>query len=193
MAQTDTDTSKQTRSTFVTNAVVVAIATVIAWVVTTYISYRSLQKDIDGLNISLQKNDIELKRVQNEVNRYSLEQEKTKIELVNLIREKENTLALALIDYYESKYGEDATYKGFLKAVRDFIDTTKTRLTPQQTEAPDQTPSTPTPQNNTPPASVRAEIATITPDLIRDQFFSANRRVYAEYLVDLYRKSSPDE
>ena len=142
---------------FVTHGPTIAISGVVAWLVSVYF-------ESENARISQ--------------SHYVLELEKDKVQIISLVKDQETTLALALIDYYQTRFGnKDTAYTTLLESISAYIDTAQGKISGK---------------NNGEDSSVKVENITdsITPDSIRDQFFSANRRKYAEYLVSLYRNAS---
>ena len=141
------------------HAVTLALATVIAWFISSYFEYSKIRV---------------------EIGRYLLEMEKDKVAIINLVRERETPLALALIDYYQFKFGkdsegsEDAAYTKFLKAIADHISSA-----PGKISKPD--PAASMTNSQSPAFDVES---------VRNQFFSANRREYSENLVDFFSRST---
>jgi hypothetical protein len=133
----------------VTNAATAALAAALAWVVSNYWQYKN----------------------------YMLEEEKGKLELFDLIKNKQPTLALALIRYYLDKYGSsDHDYRDLLEAVESWISSTPLQLS----AAAEFTASAAFGNSND------AEIEYLTSDSIRDRFSGEARREFAEHLVFLY-------
>lgn len=145
-------------STVLTHSVTVAIRGLVAWGVTTLIAWKEASTDQD---------------------RYELEAGRDKVAIIELVKEREPTLALALLDYYDARFGKtDAAFKEFLEAISAYIDSSAGSISNQQEALPlEQTDS---------------EVARLSKETIRDQLFSANRRVYAEKLVKLFESSNDD-
>jgi len=146
-------------SHFVTHGVTIALSGVVAWLVSSYFEYKRSVVD-EG--------------------KYVLELEKDKVEIINLVRDRDTALALALIDYYRQKFGqEDNAYTGLLKAIESWISTAPGQITKQTLTV------------ETKPDAQKGTV-TITAETIRDLLFSASRRQYAESVVDSYKTSSAE-
>lgn len=142
---------------FLGSAATVAVSGVVAWGVSVY--HTNVELGIANEQVQLEK-------------------DKDKIAIVNLIVDKETTLAQALIDYYEAKFADkDQDYATLLKAISNHLDTASGLIS-----------------NSDPLISSDIDlsgiVSSITADFIRDQFFSSNRRNYAEELVEIYQKSN---
>jgi hypothetical protein len=104
----------------------------------------------------------------------ALEMEKDKVEIIRLVKDQDTPLALILIQYFDETFGAgDANYRKFLTTVSNYISTAPSKLTKEQ--------------------PIATDAAGTTSDIIQNQFFSVNRRQYAEYLVDLYKKATSDQ
>jgi hypothetical protein len=146
-------------SRFVANGVTIALSGVFAWLVSSYFEYKRSVVD-EG--------------------KYLLELEKDKVEIINLVKDRDTALALALIDYYRETFGKtDNAYTGFLKAIESWISTAPGQITKQTATVETKT-------------DAQKETVTITAETIRDQLFSASRRQYAEFVVDTYKSSSAE-
>src|ERR1700674_3819305 len=155
MSTIESEPSKGLPSRFVTHALTIAISGLVAWATSFIFEWQKDKRD-EG--------------------RYVLERDKAKLEIVDLFKDKQPTLALALIDYYRDKFAkEDTSYASLLIAIETVISTVQVQIAlPQPTD------------------DAHKEIASLTSEFVKDQFFSAARRQYAEYIVDLYKKSGQD-
>ena len=92
MADSDSNVKSSRATRFVTNAATVALSGLVAWGTTAYLEYK--------------KSEVEQ-------GRYSLELEKDKVEIIDLVKGRETPLALALVGYYQLRFGGDSAYARF--------------------------------------------------------------------------------
>lgn len=99
-----------------------------------------------------------------------------KIKIFDLIDEKKIDLSLAVIDYYQAKYTDEEAFSVLLAAAEDYIDTFQGTIG--------------APQEGQTTVQATELLEGLDPKVIRDRFFSASRRTYAEGLVASYRSAN---
>jgi hypothetical protein len=155
MADSNSNVQSSKATRFVTHAATVALSGLVAWGTTVYLEYK--------------KSEVEQ-------GRYSLELEKDKVEIIDLVKGRETPLALALVDYYQVRFGGDSAYARFLEAIGAYINTAPGRIS----------------EHRTPSSENPNEVSGITIDDVRNHLFSVARRQFAEHVVDLYTAANEE-
>jgi hypothetical protein len=148
MSSVHADSAKGFFSRFATHAITLALSGVVAWLTSVYFENKKAAVDEQ---------------------RFARDLGKDKIEIINLVKDRDTPLALALIEYFRIKFAaSDPDYDKFLEAISGYIGSAPGKITKEQ-----------------PPSAT--DVSGTTTEIVRNQFFSVNRRQYAEYLVDQYR------